>query len=70
MKRWQCPVVALGIREISGERRTVYLQLDGSIALADECSCAKDPFLCPINKHALAARNYELKRKEVKNAPA
>ncbi len=64
MKRWQCPVVALEIREISGERRTVYLQLDGSIALADECSCAKDSFLCPINKHALAARNKQLEKPE------
>lgn len=65
MQRWQCPVVALGIREISGERRTVYIQLDGSIALADECSCAKDPFLCPINKHALAARNQFLETLEL-----
>jgi len=64
MKRWQCPTVALGIREIGGERRTVYIQLDGSIVLADECTCVKDPFLCPINKHAIAARNKELKTLE------
>jgi hypothetical protein len=64
MKRWQCPVLALGIREIAGERRTVYIQLDGSVALADECSCAKDPFTCPINKHALSARNKQLEKPE------
>lgn len=52
--------LALSIQPYAGERRTVYEQLDGSVILASECTCRKDPFLCPIDKHAIAARQMEL----------
>lgn len=44
------------IEEFFGQRRTVYRQLDGSTILADLCECWEDPLLCPIDDHAIAAR--------------
>jgi hypothetical protein len=41
--------------------RCVYEQLDGNVILADDCTCAKDPFTCPIDKHSMAARMHELR---------
>ena len=42
--------------EISGQRRSVYRQLDGTIELADACSCERDPLACPIDDHQILAR--------------
>lgn len=61
MGRTKLRELHLGFREIGGERRTVYEQLDGNVILADECLCWKDPFSCPIDKHGLAARMKEMR---------
>ena len=52
----------LRIEPYGGERRTVYEQLDGTVILADECTCARDPFTCPIDKYGLEARRKELEK--------
>jgi hypothetical protein len=41
---------------VEGVIRSAFRQLDGSLILTSECLCSKDPFTCPIDKHALAAR--------------
>jgi hypothetical protein len=46
--------------EVEGQIRSAFRQIDGSLMLADFCECKKDPFSCPIDKHALAARMKEL----------
>jgi hypothetical protein len=51
----------LGFRAYDGERRTVYEQLDGNVILADECTCYRDPLFCPIDKHAMEARQNNLR---------
>jgi hypothetical protein len=60
MGRIKLRELQLSIQTIGGERRTVYEQLDGNVILAYECTCRKDPFSCPIDKHAIAARNQDL----------
>jgi hypothetical protein len=52
--------LALRIEPYAGERRTVYEQLDGSVILASECTCDRDPFTCPIDKHGIDVRQREL----------
>jgi hypothetical protein len=53
----------------AGKRRTFYMQFDGEIILADECTCRMDycalyfrvecVFDCPIDEHRVLARNLE-----------
>lgn len=61
MGRIKLRTLELGIFRFGDERRTCYEQLDGSVILADQCECAKDPFCCPIDKHSIAARQKELR---------
>jgi hypothetical protein len=60
MGRIKLRTLALGIFRYGDERRTCFEQLDGSFILADECTCSKDPFTCPIDKHSIEARQKEL----------
>jgi hypothetical protein len=39
-----------------------YRQLNGDFIAALECSCGRDPFTCPIDLHAMRARQEELRK--------
>lgn len=60
MGRIKLRTLQISTREIGGERRTVYEQIDGNVILGDECTCWKDPFCCPIDKHSIEVRQKEL----------
>jgi hypothetical protein len=49
--------------EVGGVRRSVYRQLDGTMILADECTCdrGEPDWQCPIDWHAIQARQADVK---------
>lgn len=66
MSRWKAPPLAsLEIIEMIDRGRLVrhsaYRQLDGSFISSAECECDRDPFTCPIDRHAIDARQLEIR---------
>jgi hypothetical protein len=60
--------VPVEFQVVGGERRSVYRQTDGSIELADACTCWKDPFCCPIDEHKIKARQKEMNNGDTTSA--
>lgn len=50
------------IQEVFGKKRSVYRNVDGQVVLADLCTCWKDPLTCPIDDHAIRARQNDIEK--------
>ena len=54
------------IAEVGSQRRTCHWQIDGSLILADECTChdGRLRWDCPVDVHAVTARMREIAAEE------
>lgn len=52
--------MGIEFQRIGGELRSVYKQQDGTIELADACTCQNDPYCCPIDEHKIKARQKDI----------